>query len=60
VTIFMKDLPKTQKANRKYNKIVIRKRHTQDLLVSHQELQWFVDKIKELETELVKTKRGEL
>ncbi|AEQ34338.1 hypothetical protein D307_gp126 [Bacillus phage Bastille] len=60
MTIFMKDLPKTQKANRKHNKIIIRKRNTQDLLVSHQELQWFVDKIKELETELVKTKRGEL
>jgi len=58
--VFMKDLPITKKANNKYKKIITRDRYSTTLTISNEELGWFIDKIKELETKLVKIKKEEL
>lgn len=57
MTIFMKDLPVTKKANKKYKKIITRDRYSTTLTISHEELSWFIDKVKSLETELAKIKK---
>ncbi|AGY48586.1 hypothetical protein Spock_186 [Bacillus phage Spock] len=55
--VFMKELPITKKANKKYKKIITREQYSITAAISHEELGWFVDKIKALETELAKIKK---
>ncbi|ARQ95115.1 hypothetical protein FLAPJACK_188 [Bacillus phage Flapjack] len=55
--VFMKELPITKKANKKYKKIITREQYSITAAISHEELGWFVDRIKALETELVKIKK---
>ena len=57
--VFMKDLPITKKANKKYKKILTRDMYSSTLTVSYEDLGWFVDTIKSLETELAKLKKEE-
>lgn len=57
--VFMKDLPITKKANKKYKKIITRDRYSTTFTINHEELGWFVDKIKALETELANLKKEE-
>ncbi|UNA01591.1 hypothetical protein MG295_00174 [Bacillus phage vB_BcgM] len=57
--VFMKDLPITKKANKKYKKILTRDMYSTELTVSYVDLGWFVDTIKSLETELAKIKKEE-
>lgn len=58
--VFMKDLPITKKANKKYKKIITRDIYSTKFTISREELGWFVDRIKALETELAKIKKEEL
>ncbi|QEM43243.1 hypothetical protein CHOTACABRAS_189 [Bacillus phage Chotacabras] len=58
--LFMRDLPITKKANKKYKTIITRDRYSDIPSISYEELGWFIDKIKVLETELAKIKKEEL
>jgi len=55
--LFMRDLPITKKANKKYKTIITRERYPDTPSISYGELGWFIDKIKALETELAKIKK---